>query len=160
MFLLFVWVTMNTAGVTTLYVTSFPTGTPRRIHVDSTWLLRRYVEDQISANFHVISTYFFDLISMVEKSTFHSTYSFCCNFDGRKIHVVSTYFYRCNFAGQKFHVVSTYFFRCSFDDRKIHVVSTYFFPCNFAGRNMHVVFTYFFWRNFDGRKFDIVFGKF
>ena len=70
MFLLFVWVTMNTAGVTTLYVTSFPTGTPRRIHVDSTWLLRRYVEDQISANFHVLSTYFFDVISMVEKSTF------------------------------------------------------------------------------------------
>ena len=47
----------------------FPMGTPRRIHVDSTWLLRRYVEDQISTNFHVISAYFFDVISMVEKST-------------------------------------------------------------------------------------------
>ena len=46
-----------------------PTGTPRRIHVDSTWILRRYVEEQISTNFHVISTYFFDVISMVEKST-------------------------------------------------------------------------------------------
>ena len=46
-----------------------PTGTPRRIHVDSTWILRRYVEDQISTNFHVISAYFFDVISMVEKST-------------------------------------------------------------------------------------------
>ena len=42
----------------------FPTGTPHRIHVDSTWILRRYVEDQISTNFHVISA-----ISMVEKST-------------------------------------------------------------------------------------------
>ena len=46
-----------------------PTGTPRRIHVDSTWILRRYVEDKISTNFHVISAYFFDVISMVEKST-------------------------------------------------------------------------------------------
>ena len=46
-----------------------PTGTPRRIHIDSNWILRRYVEDQISTNFHVISAYFFDVISMVEKST-------------------------------------------------------------------------------------------
>ena len=46
-----------------------PTGTPRRIYVDSTWILRRYVKDQISTNFHVISAYFFDVISMVEKST-------------------------------------------------------------------------------------------
>ena len=46
-----------------------PTGTLRRIHVDSTWILRRYVEDQISMNFHVISAYFFDVTSMVEKST-------------------------------------------------------------------------------------------
>ena len=47
----------------------YPTGTPRRIHVDSTWILRRYVEEQISTNFHVISAYFFDVISMVKKST-------------------------------------------------------------------------------------------
>ena len=44
------------------------TGTPRRIHVDSTWILRRYVEDEISTNFHVIFKYFFDVILMVEKS--------------------------------------------------------------------------------------------
>ena len=43
---------------------------PKRAHhVESTWILRRYVEDQISTNFHVISAYFFDVISMVEKST-------------------------------------------------------------------------------------------
>ena len=51
-----------------------PTGTPRRIHVDSTWILGRYVEDQISTNFRVEkSTWFpctiFDVISMVEKFT-------------------------------------------------------------------------------------------
>ena len=50
-------------------MSDIPTGTPRRIHVDSTWILRRYVEDQISTNFHVISAYFFDVILMVEKST-------------------------------------------------------------------------------------------
>ena len=48
---------------------SLPTGTPRRIDVDSTWIFRRYVEDQISTNFHVISAYFFDVILLVEKST-------------------------------------------------------------------------------------------
>ena len=43
---------------------------PKRAHhVESTWILRRYVEDQISTNFHVISAYFFDAISMIEKST-------------------------------------------------------------------------------------------
>ena len=47
----------------------YPTGTLRRIHVDLTWILRRYVEDQISTNFYVISTYFFDVISLVKKST-------------------------------------------------------------------------------------------
>ena len=46
-----------------------PKGTLRQIYVGSTSILRRYVEDQISRNFHVISTYFFDVISMVEKST-------------------------------------------------------------------------------------------
>ena len=46
-----------------------PTVTPRRIHIDSTSILCRYVEDQTSTNFHVISTVFFDVISsMVEKS--------------------------------------------------------------------------------------------
>ena len=32
-------------------------------------ILRRYVKDQISTNFHVISTYFFDVTSLVKKST-------------------------------------------------------------------------------------------
>ena len=35
----------------------------------TTSILRRYVECQISTNFRVISAYFFDVISMVEKST-------------------------------------------------------------------------------------------
>ena len=50
-------------------ISSSPMGKPRRIHVDSTWILRRYVEDHISTNFHVISAYFFDVILIVEKST-------------------------------------------------------------------------------------------
>ena len=46
-----------------------PTGTPRRIHIDSTSILRQYVKDQILTNFHVISTYFLDGISLIKKST-------------------------------------------------------------------------------------------
>ena len=50
-------------------------GTPRRIHVDSTLISRRYVEDQILTNFHVIFTSFFDVILLIEKSTsFPSTF--------------------------------------------------------------------------------------
>ena len=98
------------------------TGTPRRIDVDSTWILWPYVKDQISTNFHAISTYFFDVISlikksrlfprtffgvtsMVKKSTLFSLTFFRCNFDVRIIHVVCTYFLRRNFDGQKFDVV-------------------------------------------------------
>ena len=49
-------------------MTNIPMGTPCRIHVDSSWT-RRYVEDQIQTNFHVISSYFFDVIWLVQKST-------------------------------------------------------------------------------------------
>ena len=45
------------------------TDTPHRLHIDSTQILRRYVEDQISTNFYVISAYFFNVISTVEKFT-------------------------------------------------------------------------------------------
>ena len=38
-------------------------------HVDSTSVLRQYVEGQISTNCHAISTCFFDVISLIEKST-------------------------------------------------------------------------------------------
>ena len=44
-------------------------GTPQQIHVDSMWKLRRYVEVQNSTNFQVISAYFFNKISMDEKSS-------------------------------------------------------------------------------------------
>ena len=46
-----------------------PMVTPRRINVDSLSILRRYMEYQILTNFHVISTYFFDVISPIKKST-------------------------------------------------------------------------------------------
>ena len=79
-----------------------PTIPPRQIDVDSMWTSLQYVEDQISTNFSVISTYFFDVISlsekttsfprtlfdlifMVEKSTLFRCTFFLCNFDNRKI---------------------------------------------------------------------------
>ena len=46
-----------------------PTGTPPWIDVDSMWILHRHGVDQILKNFHVVSTYFFDVISMVKKCT-------------------------------------------------------------------------------------------
>ena len=46
-----------------------PTDTPRQIDVDSMLILRRYVEKKISMNFHIMSTYFFNVISMGKKLT-------------------------------------------------------------------------------------------
>ena len=158
------------------------TGAQRQIDVDSTWILYRYVEDQISTKFHVlfwcnfadwkiqvISTYFFQC--NFDDAKTHVV----INFDGRKIRLVSTYFYRCHFAVRNIYVVSTYFFWCNFDgrktyfvstqifwcnfsDQKIHIVFTYFFRCKFDGRKIHVVCAYLFRRNFDGQKFGVVFG--
>ena len=99
----------------------------RAHHVKSTLIWRRYyiiyVEDQMSTNFHVISTYFFDVISLIKKSTlFRRTFSMYfrwsknplfsirCHFDDRRIHVVSTYFCQCNFDGWKIHVFPITFF--------------------------------------------------
>ena len=40
----------------------------RTLHVESTLILRRYVEGQVSTNFHLISTYFFNVISLIKES--------------------------------------------------------------------------------------------
>ena len=66
------WLSFHFTTGTELVRKNNPTGTPRRIDMDSTWILRRYVEDQISTNFHVISAYFFDVISLVKKLTWFS----------------------------------------------------------------------------------------
>ena len=47
----------------------YPMGTLSRVDMNSTSILCRYIKDQISTNFHVISTYFFDVILPIEKST-------------------------------------------------------------------------------------------
>ena len=112
--------------------------TLRRIHVDSTSLSRRYVEVQISTNFHVIFTYFIEAIRWLKTL--------------RCFHALFSMQFRWSKNPRYFQVLRW----CNFNGRKIYVVSTYFSRCNFSGRN--VVFTYFFWRDFDGKKFEIVFG--
>ena len=92
-------------------------GTARRFDVDSTSILRQYIEDQISTNFHVISTC-----------------SFWCNFADWKIHVVFTCFFPRNFDDRNIHVLFTYFFWYNFDGQKIPFVSTHCFRCNFSGQ--------------------------
>ena len=99
-----------------------PTGTPRRIHVDSTWILRRYVEEQISTNFHVISAYFFDVISMVEKSTwFPRTF-----FDVISMVEKFTWFPRTFFDVISMVEKSTWFPRTFFDVISLVEKSTWF----------------------------------
>ena len=86
-------------------------GTPRRIDVDSTGSLRRYVEDQIFTNFHVVFTYFFDVISLIEKSTsFPRTF-----FDVISMVEKSTLFPRAFFDVISFVEISTVFLPTFFD---------------------------------------------
>ena len=44
-------------------------GIDKNLNRRTTSILHRYVKDQILMNFHVISTYFFNVILMIEKST-------------------------------------------------------------------------------------------
>ena len=117
-------------------------GTPCWIHVDSTSISRGYVEDQILTNFHVVCTYFFDLISMIEKCT-----SFPRTFFDVILLVEKSILFPRTFIG----VISLF--------EKSTLFPHTFFRCNLSGRNIHVLFTNFFLRNFDGQKNDIVFGK-
>ena len=90
-------------------------------------ILRRYVEKKIWINFHVISTYFFDVISMGEKSTsFRRTL-----FDVISMSEKLTSFRRILFGVTSMSEISTsfrcfFFFRLDFDGRKINIVSVYF----------------------------------
>ena len=66
------WVTLMKGIALKLLLVTFPVNSlvAQQAHqVESTSILRRYVEGQIWTNFHVISTYFFDVISLIEKST-------------------------------------------------------------------------------------------
>ena len=112
-----------------------PTGTPRRIHLNSMWILRRYVKHQFSTGFHVIPTYFFDVISLIKKST---------SFPRTFYDVISMV--------QKLTLFPRVFFDVTSNGRKIHLAITYFFRCNFSCWNIHSGPTYFFWLNFEGQK--------
>ena len=62
--LFWIWIEVTSKLVAWRY--GNPLVTPRRIHVDSMSILHWCVEDQISMNFHVIFTYFFDVILLIE----------------------------------------------------------------------------------------------
>ena len=83
-----------------------PRGTPRHIHVNWTWILHRYVKDQISTTLHVISKNFFDVILLIEKST---------SFPRTFLDVISMVEKYTLFPGSLFDVIS------------IHPANTYFF---------------------------------
>ena len=105
-----------------IYTVPNPAGTLRCILDDLTSILHRYVEGQTSTNFHVISTYFFDvisliqksmsfpctffdIISMVEKSTSFPLTFFDVNLMVKKSTLFTRTFFRRNLDGQKFDVV-------------------------------------------------------
>ena len=90
-----------------------PTDTPRQIDTDSMAILCQYIKQKISTNFHVISTYFLNIILMDQKLT-----SFWRNFDEWKIDVALMYFLRRNIDGQKIDIVSKCFVWSNFDEQK------------------------------------------
>ena len=88
---------------------------------------RRYVEDLISTNFHVISTYFFDIISLIEKSTsFSHTF-----FDVISMVEISTFFPRTFFYVISMSKKSMLFPRTFFDVISLVEKST-LFPLSFC----------------------------
>ena len=122
----------------------YPTSTPGGIRVDSTWILRRYVEEQFSTSFHVISTNFFDLISLIEKSTsFPHTFFDVISMVEKSTLFPHTFFDVISMV-EKSTLFPHVFFLCNFDGRKIHLATTQFFQCNFSRRNIYFVSTYFF----------------
>ena len=138
-----------------------PTSTPRRIHIDSTWILRGYVEDQISTNFHVISAYLFDVISLVEKSTsFSRTFSDVISLVKKSTLFLRTLFdvilmvekstlFLCTFIGViSLDEKSTLFPHTFFDVISI-VEKSRLFPRTLFNVISMVVSTYFYWFDFE-----------
>ena len=128
------------------------TSNRRRFDVD----IRRYVEDQIWTNFHVVSTYFL-----------------WCNFDGLEICSVSTYFFDVISMVEKSTLFPRTFFdvismvekctltpRTFFDVISLVKISTVFlltfFDVNLMVEKSAVFARTFFYKNFD--EFHVVFG--
>ena len=102
--------------------------TPRQIHVDSTWVLCQHVEDQISTNFHIISVYFFDVISIFENATlFPRTF-----FDVILMVQKSTLFPR-TFVSAISMIEKSAFFPRNFFDVLLMVEKSPLFPRTFVG---------------------------
>ena len=128
----------------TMNLAPISTGTRRRIVVNSTLILHRYVEDQNLTNFHVISTYFFDVILLIEKSaSFPRTF-----LDVISLVKKSTLFRRTFFSVISLVEKSTLFPLTYFDVISIVEKST-LFPRTFFGvilwsknpRFFHVIFS-------------------
>ena len=119
----------------------YATDTPRRMDVDLMSILRRYVKKKISINFHVILTYFFDAISMGEKSTsFRRTF-----FNVTLISEKSTSFQRTFFDVISMSEKSISFRRTLFGVTSMSEISTS--PRCTRSR----LFWCIFWCNFDGK---------
>ena len=125
--------------------------------VDSAWILHRYIEDQISTNFNVISTNFFYVISMVEKSTLFPLTFFNVTLMVEK----STLFPRTFFDVVSMVEKSTLEPRTFFDVIPLVEISAAFllafFNLTLMVKKIHFLCMCFFQRNFD--EFDVIFGK-
>ena len=108
--------------------------------VDSTSILHRYVEDQISTNFHVISTYFFDVISWSKNP--------------RRSHV---FFEVISMVEKSTSFPRTFFGVISLVEKCLLFPRTFFNVILVVEKSALFARTFFRW-NFDGNKFDVVFG--
>ena len=137
-------------------LSAYVTDSQRALHVESTSILRRYVENQISTNYCVTSTYFFDLISLVEKSTlFPRTFFDVISmvekstlfprtfFDIISIVQKSTFFPRTFFGVISLIKKSTLFPRAYFGVISMVEKSTLLplFRYNFSSRNIYLLFS-------------------
>ena len=105
------------------YCWCMPNGHSTSKDVNSTSILRGYVEDQVLTNFHVISTYFFDVISLTEKSSSFPRTFFDVISMVEKSKLFPNIFFDVISMVEKFALFQRTFFRCNFDGRKIHLAS-------------------------------------
>ena len=133
------------------------TDTPRRIDVNSTWILHRNVDNQISTNFHVISTYFFDVISLIEKSTSLPHTFLDVILIVEKSMLFPRTFFRVISLVEKSTIFRRTFFNVISMVEKFTMFPRTFFDVISLVEKSTFVYTYLFQRNFDGLKFDIFF---
>ena len=94
-------------------------------------VLRQYVKSKISTNFHVISTYFSNTVSVSEKLTLFQRTLSDITLMAKKVDTILSFFIQINFKRRKIDFVLMFSLYSNFDEKKIDVILKYFVQRSF-----------------------------